>query len=179
MENFQNFITALSSYGNVAIFVKGLPGSGKSTISNIIAGDAAYNHPTIAICETDMYFTDSEEGYQFDPSKLAEYHQKNYDTFRQNIDKRTNVVIVSNTNTQYWEFQNYLKYAAENHYVTAIIDLYDAGLSDTELHERCGHGVPLDRYEGMRKYYERTYDFANPQPPWDRVNLSCPVTSLP
>ena len=167
-ENYSNFITALSLCGNVAVFIKGLPGSGKSTLSNVIAGSSAYENLSVAICETDRYFINEDGEYEFDASKIAEYHKRNLSDFQENIDKRTNVVIVSNTNTQYWEFQAYLKYAVKNNYLTVIIDLYDSGLSDEELYKRCSHGVPLDKYQSIRKHYERDYDLADPKAPWLR-----------
>ena len=135
---------------NTLVVTRGLSGSGKSSLAQELATLASQSNLSVSIHETDSYFH-TEEGYVFDPSKLADYHGQNYDDFCKSIDNGINVVIQSNTNVRHWEYEKYINYATENNYSTIIIDLYDNGLSDEELHQRQCHGFPLEKYSIVRE----------------------------
>jgi uridine kinase len=50
---------------------RGLPGSGKSTLSKRIK----YIYETTVICSADDYFMDSNDNYNFDINKRPQAHQ--------------------------------------------------------------------------------------------------------
>lgn len=56
----------------IAYIMRGIPGSGKSTIAKIIAGDTGKIH------STDDFFYNPYGEYCFDPKLLKEYHEKNF-----------------------------------------------------------------------------------------------------
>ena len=53
--------------------IRGIPGSGKSTMARKLAPNAAF--------EADAYMVDQQGNYAFDPSRLGEVHQKCYEVF--------------------------------------------------------------------------------------------------
>lgn len=89
---------------NKLIIIRGLPGSGKTTIAKSV--------PNAVICEADSYMIDSFTGnYRFDPNKLRDCHRLCLERARQALEaKRT--VVVSNTSIRLWELEPYFALAA-------------------------------------------------------------------
>lgn len=80
------------------VLVRGLPGSGKSTLARDMKG-----HVHI---ETDMFFTDSEGVYRFDPDALRVAHSWCQHQVRMHL-RDGHDVVVSNTFTRAWEMKPY------------------------------------------------------------------------
>ena len=144
-----------------AVIIRGLSGAGKSTLAQQIAGSSAYNGCSVSIHETDTFFVDDNGSYNFDPSKLGDYHAENLRLFKQSIDNGTHIVINSNTNTMHWEYAEYVKYAVSKGYNVQIIDLFDNGNNNDNLHERQQHDFPYEKYDMCRDRYEREYGSIN------------------
>lgn len=85
------------------ILVRGLPGSGKSTYASKLPG---YVH-----LETDGFFMRNGV-YNFDGSKIRQAHQWCQDQVKKTL-AQGHKVVVSNTFTQLWEMDAYLKMARE------------------------------------------------------------------
>lgn len=128
--------------------VRGLPGSGKSTFAN-------YLWNNYAICEADKYFIDKETGeYRFDRSKIRDAHawcQEQVETRMK--DNQVNPqyypeIVVSNTSTQEWEMEPYLKLAEKYGYTvfSLIVENRHNGINQ--------HGVPADTLQVMRDRFE-------------------------
>lgn len=83
------------------IIVRGLPGSGKSTLAKLIGGEHI---------ETDMFFLKNGE-YKFDATKLKEAHNWCQLRCRLSMAAKAPKIVVSNTFTQEWEMEEYLKLA--------------------------------------------------------------------
>lgn len=83
------------------IIVRGLPGSGKSTLAKLIGGEHI---------ETDMFFLKNDE-YVFDSTKLKEAHNWCQIRCRLAMAAKAPKIVVSNTFTQEWEMEEYLKMA--------------------------------------------------------------------
>jgi len=83
------------------LLIRGLPGSGKSTLAKELSRDYGYHH-----LETDMWFTNTEGEYNFDPSKLGLYHDRCLKETARLLENGENV-IVSNTFSTYWELNKY------------------------------------------------------------------------
>ena len=148
------------------VIIRGLSGSGKSTLARNLT--SFHKNVSTAIHETDTYFYDSEGNYNIDFSKMGEYHQANFEAFCQSIRDGIHLVIQSNTNTQLWEFNHYVEFATQNGYAISIIDLYDGGLDNNQLHARQVHDFPIEKYDVVRKHYERSYANLDPRKPWER-----------
>lgn len=84
---------------NELVIIRGLPGSGKSTLGKkfVALGFVAV--------EADSYFINSGQ-YVFNPSLLKDAHQWCYEAVRSAL--RDNPVVVCNTFSRIWEMQKYL-----------------------------------------------------------------------
>jgi len=148
------------------VIIRGLSGSGKSTLARELV--SSHMDFTSSVHETDSYFYDTDGNYKIDFSKMADNHQNNFESFCQSISDGIHLVIQSNTNTQLWEFNHYVNFAIENGYAISIIDLYDGGLNNQELHARQVHDFPIDKYDIVREHYERSYANLDARKPWER-----------
>jgi len=96
--------------------------------------------------------------YQFDPSKLGEYHALNLakatrymESFGPNSDA---LCIIDNTNTQSWEYEKYEEVAKENGFMVQVITV-EWNINDIPLYaKRNSHGVPEDAIYRMADRWE-------------------------
>ena len=128
------------------ILLRGLPGSGKSTL-----GDAILNCPQPAnnsVLSADDFFIDSNGVYNFDATKIKEAHnscqQKCADRMKMGVYK----IVVANTFTQEWEMKSYYEMAERYNYrVHSVI-----------VENRHGniniHNVPEDKLQQMKSRFE-------------------------
>lgn len=128
---------------NNLILLRGLPGSGKSTVAELIgAKGAGYAH-----FEADMYFM--EDGvYKFDPTKLRMAHNWCQIQTEKAMADDTAIVIVSNTFTQEWEMERYYE----------LGKIYNYRVTSLVVENRHGgvnvHNVPEDKLEAMRNRFQ-------------------------
>ena len=131
----------------VVIIMRGVPGSGLSTVAKAIAG----NHGVIH--STDYFFTDASGKYIFDGSKLTTYHKMNYDCFLCSIQEGKELIIIDNTNIMRKDFRGYVDAANANGYVVAEVW---TPLPDPEVAAaRNLQGVPLYTIERMIRNFEK------------------------
>lgn len=93
------------------ILLRGLPGSGKTTLAKMLVGDKDYCHK-----EADMYFMDNEGNYKFNPAKLKDAHNWCREEIEFVMKYEHSPVVVSNTFTQEWEMESYYKLAEQYGY---------------------------------------------------------------
>jgi predicted kinase len=128
------------------ILLRGIPGSGKTTLANVIL-QQPNNNPQ-EILSADDFFDDGNGGYNFDPSKLKEAH--NYCQFRcsERMRQQKSRIVVANTFTQEWEMDEYFKMA----------ERYDYRVHTIIVENRHGneniHGVPRDKLQQMKNRFE-------------------------
>jgi len=108
------FITGLEQMGKLLI-VRGIPGSGKSTIGQQLEKDEGYMH-----VEADMYFQRPSGEYAFNPNKIKDAHEWCQATVRQAMCDGMKVVV-TNTFTRTWEYAPYLQMAEAYGYESDII----------------------------------------------------------
>jgi len=119
------------------VVLRGIPGSGKSTIARELY--AGYLH-----CEADQYFMDNGV-YRFDPTRIKEAHADCQRRVRDGLSGGFNVVV-SNTFIKLWELQPYIDMANELKIPAKVF--------------RCGgnygsvHGVPEAVIQRMLTTYE-------------------------
>ncbi|MHB8260191.1 MAG: AAA family ATPase [Bacteroidia bacterium] len=91
------------------ILLRGLPGSGKTTLANLLSEEGKY-----PIHSIDTYFTDTKTGvynFCFDKNHLA-YKQCQEQT-EQSIKQGFQKIFIDNTFTLEWEMEPYFKLAAK------------------------------------------------------------------
>lgn len=133
--------------GKKFVFImRGVPGSGKSTVACEIA------HPDGVVHSTDSYFEEDGE-YKFDPTKLEENHEKNFQAFLKSMSEEKPIVVVDNTNIKRGHFEKYINAAKEAGYVVREISLSTPDLKDAV--ERNTHGVSQEIIKRMMDEYEK------------------------
>ncbi len=102
---------------NSLILLRGLPGSGKSSLANVLCEDGKY--PIFSI---DDFFTNTETSvykFEFDKNHLA-YKQCEEETKNQ-LSKNCEKVFVANTFTIGWEIEPYFKMARKYKYKLFVV----------------------------------------------------------
>ena len=128
------------------ILLRGLPGSGKTTLADIIL-QQPNNNPQ-EILSADDFFEDKNGVYNFDVSKLKEAH--NYCQFRcsERMRQQKSRIVVANTFTQEWEMDEYFKMAERYNYrVHTVI------VENRHGNENI-HGVPKDKLQQMKDRFQ-------------------------
>jgi len=118
--------------------IRGIPGSGKSTMARKLAPNAAF--------EADAYMVDQQGNYAFDPSRLGEVHQKCYEAVRDALMQDIANVAVANTFVKRWEYQKYVDLANELGVKYEII-VCNGGYKNI-------HGVPEGAIQRMKDNWE-------------------------
>lgn len=118
--------------------LRGLPGSGKTTLANSIGGMHV---------EADNYFMDGDE-YKFDASKLKEAHAWCQNVVKVWILNSVPKITVANTFTQEWEMQPYYELAEKYGYrvYSLICENRHGGVNE--------HGVPEEKLVQMKNRFE-------------------------
>lgn len=94
--------------------MRGVPGSGKSTIAKILAGDGGSTHST-----DDFFYVDGE--YRFNPKQLSENHDRNFTAFCHSLSVGIPIVICDNTNIKHSHFDRYVIAATQAGYFVAFV----------------------------------------------------------
>ena len=127
---------------NVIFIMRGLPGSGKSTIVKSMKN--VYGHVDsnkIAVCSADAYFM-KNGFYKFDASKLKDAHGECQLQVREAAKLRTNVIVIDNTNILFWEFAPYIKIGRDEGYIPVLVETRTPWRMDANvLQDKNAHGV--------------------------------------
>lgn len=119
--------------------IRGLPGSGKTTLAKIMQQQLNAAH-----FEADMFFEVNGE-YKFDKTKIKQAHNWCYNSVIDNL-LTGKTVIVSNTFTRYWEMQKYIDYCTQ-HNVAYHVIICSGNYKSI-------HNVPNSTIEDMKKRFE-------------------------
>lgn len=129
----------------IAYIMRGVPGSGKSTIAARLAGDNGVIH------STDQYFM-VDGVYVYDPTKLQECHTKNQTAFDASLQAGIPVVICDNTNVRLEHMRPYIEAANRHGYEVQIITVPHPDPAVAAA--RNTHGASLKTIERMIRRWE-------------------------
>ena len=118
--------------------VRGLPGSGKSSLAKKI---------TETLYSADDFFTNKKGEYNFNAKLLGKAHEWCWGKVRDAMFLGANAVAVANTFTQAWEAEKYYQIAEEYGYSVFVIECQnDFGNV---------HDVPQESIDAMKKRWEK------------------------
>jgi predicted kinase len=117
------------------IILRGLPGAGKSTLANLLAGE---HFPVLSV---DDYFTDAETGaYAFEYEKNHLAYKACEEGTEKHLQAGTEKIFLANTFTMDWEIEPYFRMAEKYNYQLHVVTVekYHSGhnvhaVSDAQL----------------------------------------------
>jgi len=133
-------------YKGDLILLRGIPGSGKSTLGEIILQTPQQQNPDVL--SADNFFVDENGKYNFDASKLKEAHNMCQQKCAERMRLEFSKIVVANTFTQEWEMQPYFEMA--NRYGYRIHTL----IVENRHGSKNVHNVPDDKLEQMKDRFE-------------------------
>lgn len=142
------------NYSNKLIILRGLPGSGKSFVTN------CNNFLNAKICSADDYFYKGDK-YQFNENELSNAHNYCYNLCVEYLHNKKNTIIIDNTNSTLKEFKKYIDAGNSYNYMIIVLELKCNNTEQAiKFNERCVHGVPIktelimfNRWEKYDKSY--------------------------
>nr|XP_020644298.1 NEDD4-binding protein 2-like 2 [Pogona vitticeps]XP_020644299.1 NEDD4-binding protein 2-like 2 [Pogona vitticeps] len=131
------------------ILLRGLPGSGKTTLSHVLLGRDGI------VFSTDDYFCQNNGCWSYNIAQLGAAHDWNQKRAKQAMDQGRSPVIIDNTNTQAWEMKPYVEAALEKGYQ---VEFHEPDtwwkFNPEELEKRNKHGVSREKIVQMLERYE-------------------------
>ena len=121
------------------ILIRGLPGSGKTTIAHLFNADF--------VIAADNYHVNLSGEYEWKPENAKKAHQWCQDCVKKAMSMRSRIVV-HNTFTQQWELEPYFKLAAEYNYKVHTIIVENRHRS-TNI-----HNVPDETLFKMKERFE-------------------------
>ncbi|XP_065309514.1 NEDD4-binding protein 2-like [Dermacentor albipictus] len=132
----------------VLVLMRGLPGSGKTTLAQKICGRGV-------VLSADHFFCQGGR-YNFDKSRLSEAHEWNKRRARKFIQEGRSPIIIDNTNVEMWEMMPYVALALRATYHVCVLEPDTPWKFDSrELTQKNMHGVPKRTIDSMLERYDR------------------------
>jgi len=129
------------------IIMRGLPGTGKT---HYLSGHFPAGH----ICSADKFY-ETPNGWVFDVTKLANAHAYCQHSCLGQVSAHAPLVCVDNTNSQLWEYQNYVALGQLHGYRVRIIELRPKDMPSLwRAMRRQIHDVPPATYGQMIARWE-------------------------
>lgn len=119
--------------------LRGLPGSGKSTLGALIAD---------VVCSADDHFVGEDGVYRFEPTKLKAAHSACGEKCEEAMVAGTPRIAIANTSTREWEWEWYVQLAKKYGYRVHSL------IAENRHHGHNIHGVPEEAIAAMRERFE-------------------------
>ena len=133
--------------------MRGLPGSGKSTVAYQLAGatGVVLNLDSKVNRQTRTSGGSGEAGGEAD--SLFDIHEKHYAEFKAEVLKGTPVIVVDNSNIKESEYIHFMQFAMKEHYIASVVTL-PAPADLEEAARRSSQGVTVSELSSMMSMYE-------------------------
>ncbi|XP_006895479.1 PREDICTED: NEDD4-binding protein 2-like [Elephantulus edwardii] len=141
----------IKSYSNlVLILLRGLPGSGKSSLARALQK----HNPGGVVLSTDDYFYINGQ-YQFDVKYVKEAHEWNEQRAKEAFEKKISPIIIDNTNLQAWEMKPYVALSQKHKYKVIFREPETWWkFKPRELARRTVHGLSKEKLARMLELYQ-------------------------
>ena len=128
------------------ILLRGLPGSGKTTLAEVILQSNQGTRPDVL--SADNYFMDEKGNYNFDTSKLKEAHNNCQQACADRMRLEFSKIVVANTFTEEWEMKPYFEMAERYKYRVHTI------VVENRHDSKNIHNVPEDKLKQMQNRFQ-------------------------
>lgn len=134
------------------IFLRGVPGSGKSTYAEKLMSDSGFDKKWSRIVSADNHFICNGE-YKFRPELLGDAHKACFRAFHDYcMYDSLDLLIVDNTNVKLWELSPYVAIA---NMVGLGFEIHRMECKLKECAKRNIHGVPSGKIESMHSMMDK------------------------
>lgn len=129
------------------ILLRGLPGSGKSTLGEIILQSLGIDNSN-KVLSADDFFIDENGEYKFDSSRIKEAHSQCILNCAERMKNQFSRIVVANTFTQEWEMERYFEIAERYRYRIHTV-IVENRHGNKNIHE-----VPEDKLKIMKDRFD-------------------------
>ncbi len=129
------------------ILLRGVPGSGKTTLGEVILYTPGSNN-TNNVLSADDFFIDENGDYNFDSTKLKEAHNQCQLNCAERMKLQLSKIVVANTFTQDWEMKIYFEMAERYRYRVHTV------VVENRHGNRNIHEVPEDKVQIMKDRFD-------------------------
>jgi predicted kinase len=133
-------------YTGDLILLRGLPGSGKSSLGEVILHCPGSNTPDVL--SADNFFIDDKGNYNFDATKLKHAHNDCQLKCAERMKLEISRIVVANTFTEKWEMDTYYEMAERYKYRVHTV------IVENRHESKNVHGVPDEKLEQMKNRFE-------------------------
>jgi predicted kinase len=133
-------------YTGDLILLRGLPGSGKSSLGEIILHCPGSNSPDVL--SADNFFMDDKGNYNFDATKIKQAHNDCQQKCAERMKLEISRIVVANTFTEKWEMDSYYEMAERYKYRVHSV------IVENRHESKNIHNVPDEKLEQMKNRFE-------------------------
>lgn len=148
--NFKNWMENKNKDKKL-IIMRGISGSGKSTLAKKIGKGGI-------VLSTDDYFM-KDGVYNFEPTKLGEYHKKNQEKTKECMEKEITPIVIDNTNSKEWEMKPYVSLADDFGYQVKIEEMPIPSMEELikrqKSRENINKSLPKETLERMINNFKK------------------------
>ncbi|GAB1607724.1 2',3'-cyclic-nucleotide 3'-phosphodiesterase-like, partial [Argonauta hians] len=136
----------------IMFILRGLPGSGKSTLTDRILGV----YPNAVVCSADHFLIEEDGGvYHWTPERRTFGHKYCLELADRCCQMKCPIIIIDNTNVQRREVQPYIDMAVRHGYVSILLSPETPWRFDPiQLQSHCSHDVPLATLQHRLSVYD-------------------------
>ncbi len=111
----------MSDSPKFAFIMRGVPGSGKSTLTNIMSNAYKMLGFDVAVHSVDDLHTSEDGIFFWDENLENERYQKNFENFCQSCDEGRDFIFCDAINLQKKDYNKYIEYAQSHDYFIATV----------------------------------------------------------